>query len=123
MSEIRKWYPLSDAQRRAISERILGHAFLRLRAPGYGYFWGSEDDLEDVKKLWAALRRSICFGEALHNIALHLWSDDFWFDYQSRCLEFYAEEAPELKEFIRELDDIRSMSAKVLPLPVSRNGR
>jgi len=119
MSEIKETYPLSDAQRKAISERILGSAFLYLRSPGYGYFWESEEDLQNPKKLRAALRRSICFGEALHNIALHLWSDDFWFDYQIRSLEFYAEDAPELKGFIEELNDIRNMSGKVLPFPAS----
>jgi len=110
MSDIKDRRPLSDAERRAISERIIGDAFIRLRSAGYGYFWESEKDLEDPKKLWAALRRSICFGEALHNIALHLWSDEFWFDYQKLCLEQYAEEAPELRDFIRELEEIRTMS-------------
>ena len=123
MSENKDWYPLSDAQRRAISERIIGRAFIMLRSAGYGHFWESEKDLEDTKKLWAALRRSICFGEALHNLGLHLWSDTFSFGYQKLCLESYVDEVPELEQLIRELDDIRAMSGKVLPFPVSQEGK
>ena len=108
MANLNDMAPLTDAQREAIVRRIFYEACLRLRAPGYAYFWRAKEDYDDIEKVRTALRRSIVFGEALHNLARFLWDESFSFGIQKMFLEAYSAEVPELREFIEELERIEA---------------
>jgi len=100
--------PLTPEQRIAIAN-LLYDVFLRLRAPGYKYYWDNEADYKDCEKIRAALDRSIAFGEAFHNLPKHMLTDDFDFDYQILSLECYVDRVPDLQEFVERLREIKNM--------------
>jgi len=101
MIHVPKRGPLSDAQRRAITTDILYMSYLYLRSPR------TPLDTTDVESLQWALRRSVAFGEALHNLPLYLYSDSFDFGYQKICLEGEIENAEEMGQFARRLGEIQ----------------
>lgn len=73
----------------------------RLRSPRISL------DTTDVESLQWALRRAVAFGDALHNLPLYLYRDNFDFGYQSICLESGIEDAAEMEEFARRLREIQ----------------
>jgi hypothetical protein len=54
---------------------LLHEVFLRLRAPGYAYFWSNKEELGDVEKLRAALDRSVAYAEVFHNMPRYILTD------------------------------------------------
>jgi len=99
---------LTQAQREALV-RLLYDAFIYLRAPGYQYYWDKPEDWNDLAKVQAALDKAVAFGEALHNIPLHLYSGDFDFAIHKAIMACYVDTNPLLAGFITRLEEIEAM--------------
>lgn len=102
---------LSRAQQEALA-RMLSEVFVSLRAPGYQYFWHRQEDWSDLAKMQAAVDRSVAFAEVMHNIPLHLFSDDFDFAFHKEGLAIYAEKYPEMAHFLVRLEEIEAMGGE-----------
>lgn len=103
--------PLTDQQREALAE-LLAQVFVYLRSPGYAYFWNSEKDWKDVKKLQATVDRAVAIGEAFHNVPRFLLRDGFSFDLQEAVMQSYVAKCPDMQHLIDNLRDIRAMGEK-----------
>ena len=104
------WPNLSRAQQEALMN-LLSTAFVFLRSPGYQYFWAKPEDWNDVAKLQAAVKRSIAFGEALHNIPLYIFRNNFDFAIHRQAMESYLEQVPDFAGLIEDLKDIEQMGS------------
>lgn len=105
---------LTQAQREALAD-LLYEAFVFLRSPGYGYFWDSQDDWNNLEKVQATVDWAVAFGEALHNIPKHLFSGDFDFEFHKAKIACYVDQNPRLAEFITRLEEIEAMDERSLP--------
>jgi hypothetical protein len=100
---------LTQEQRAALAE-LLARVFVRLRSPGYQYFWNTPEDWNDVKKLQAAVDRSVAYGEVFHNLPRFLFRDGFDFDLQEKIMNGYLKQCPDLEAYIEDLRQIRKMA-------------
>lgn len=101
---------LTRAQQEALM-KLLSTAFVFLRSPGYQYFWEKQEDWNDLAKVQAAVERSIAFGEALHNLPLYIFRNNFDFKFHKRMLESYLEDVPDFMVLINDLEDIENMES------------
>ena len=99
---------LTRAQQEALMQ-LLSSAFVLLRSPGYQYFWEKQEDWNDLAKVQAAVERSIAFGEALHNIPLYIFRNNFDFSIHRQAMESYLEVVPDFAGLIEDLKDIEQM--------------
>jgi hypothetical protein len=100
---------LTQEQRIALAD-LLRWVFVALRAPGYGYFWKSKEDWNDIEKLQQAVERSVAFGEAFHNLPMFLFQDGFSFDMLERDINGFLP-ARDKERFLAQLQDIRELGA------------
>ncbi len=99
---------LNRAQQEALAE-MLSEVFIYLRAPGYQYFWDSQEDWHDLAKVQAAVDRSVAMAGAMHNIPRFLFRDDFDFPMHKKIFSIYAEKYPDMAMYVTRLEEIETM--------------
>lgn len=72
---------------------VLHQAFVLLRSPGYGYFYG-EKSFYDPAVLCRIRDRSVAFGEALHNLPLMMFTGRLDLGWLLRGMEDFARRGP-----------------------------
>lgn len=103
--------PLTREQRIAFGD-LLRHAFVMLRAPGYGYFWTPEMRAKgNLAGTRYALERAVAIGEAFHNISLHMENAEFSWSFHRENIQRYVSRFPEFSRFVEKVDEIERMAA------------
>lgn len=105
---------LTDEQRNGVI-RILHHAFIMMRSGGLTNNLGrpkskSRKSKRECKRQRKQMRKAhekvVAFAEAMHNIPLILYNDQFDYAFHKRKIESYLDACPELQGYLNDLEEM-----------------